>query len=91
MGYLSQFMASPHEEHLAAVKHILRYVARIRGYGLHYEKNGGTLKLISYSDVDMAGDIDTRKSTSGIIFLISQGQPNHLAIHQVEGHCYVLL
>jgi hypothetical protein len=43
----------------------------MRGYGLHYGKNGGPLKLIGYSDVDMAGDIDTRKCASDIIFLIS--------------------
>lgn len=64
-------MASPHEDHLVVVKRILRYVAGMRGYGLHYGKNGGPLKLIGYSDVDMAGDIDTRKCASDIIFLIS--------------------
>jgi len=53
------------------VKRVLRYLAGTRGYGLHYgRKKGDALKLIGYSDADMAGDIDSRKSTSGVIFFL---------------------
>jgi hypothetical protein len=38
VGYLSRFMEKPHEEHVVAVKHILRYVVGTRGYRLHYTK-----------------------------------------------------
>ena len=31
IGYVSKCMEEPHEEHLAAMKHILRYIARSLG------------------------------------------------------------
>jgi len=68
VGYVSRFMESPTAEHLAAVKRILRYIAGTIDYGCHYKKTGAELKLLGYSDADMAGDIDTRKSTTGVLF-----------------------
>jgi len=38
VGYLSRFMEDPREDHLTGVKHVLRYVAGARGYGLHYTR-----------------------------------------------------
>lgn len=64
-------MEHPPEEHLAVVKRILRYVAGTRGHDLHYTwGNDARVELIGYSDADHAGDIDQRKSTSGIIFFL---------------------
>jgi hypothetical protein len=69
--YLSQFMEEPRLDHLANVKRVLRYVAGTQGHGLHYVKHGGgESKLIGYSDANMVGDVDTRKSTSDIIFFL---------------------
>lgn len=70
VGYVSRFMESPTTEHLAAVKRILRYVAGSIEYGCYYKKQGVAAKLLGYSDADMAGDIDTRKSTTGIMFFL---------------------
>jgi hypothetical protein len=71
VGYLSRFMEAPWEDHLITVKRVLRYVAGTQGHELHYTKHeDGEPKLIGYSDADMAGDIDTRKSTSGVIFFL---------------------
>jgi hypothetical protein len=71
VGYLSRFMEKPHEEHVVAVKRVLRYVAGTRSHGLLYARDKNcALKLTGYSYADMAGDIDTRKSTSGVIFLL---------------------
>jgi hypothetical protein len=73
VGHLSRFMELPHKDHLTAVKCILRYVAGTRGHGLFYaRRKGEPLKLIGYSDADMSGDIDTRKSTSGIIYFLGE-------------------
>jgi hypothetical protein len=50
-------------------------VAGTRSHGLHYTKHEeGPPKLIGYSDADMGGDIDDRKSTSGIVFFLA-GNP----------------
>jgi hypothetical protein len=73
VGYMSRFMEEPHEEHLAAVKQIVRYIAGTRNRGLFYARgNGGSDELLGYSDSDMAGDVDGRKSTSGILFFFGR-------------------
>ena len=71
VGYVSRFMAEPREDHLAAVKHLLRYVAGTRDYGLVYPRRSrGELELIGFSDSDMAGDVDVRRSTTGVLFFL---------------------
>jgi hypothetical protein len=67
--YVSHFMEKPITEHLTVVKCILCYVAGTIDYGCHY-KLGGGLKLVGYSDAYMAGDINTRKSTTGVLFFL---------------------
>jgi hypothetical protein len=76
VGYLSRFMEAPREEHLAAVKRVLRYVAGTVHWGLHYcpgRRTEGVPKLVGYSDSDLAGDVNDRKSTSGLIFFLAGG------------------
>jgi hypothetical protein len=38
VGYTSRFMAEPHEDHLGAVKRILRYVAGTQDHGVRYAR-----------------------------------------------------
>ena len=73
VGYVSRFMEAPREEHLVAVKRILRYVARTKGWGVRYcaERGKEKLELVGYSNSDMVGDVDDRKSTSGMIYFLS--------------------
>jgi hypothetical protein len=73
VGYLSRFMEAPHEEHFTAVKRILRYVAGTSSHGLFYTGGEGARpRLVGYSDADMAGDLDTRKSTTGTVFFLGK-------------------
>jgi hypothetical protein len=53
------------------VEHILRYLQGTVRYGCKYER-GGELKpiLVGYSDSDFAGDIEDRKSTSGVGYFL---------------------
>jgi hypothetical protein len=75
VGYLSRFMEQPAEKHLTGVKRVLRYLAGTWDHGLHYAKHEeGRPRLIGYNNADMAGDIDTGKSTSGVIFFLG-GNP----------------
>jgi hypothetical protein len=74
VGYLSHFMEEPRGDHLAAVKRVLRYVAGTRDLGLFYTKQEGPPKLTGFSDIDLGGDIDTRRSTSDIVFFLD-GNP----------------
>lgn len=72
VGYVSRYMEKPQQEHLAAVKHLLRYIAGTVNFGLSYSKHGKKGKdLTGYSDSDLGGDLDDRKSTTGTIFFIN--------------------
>jgi hypothetical protein len=76
VGYLSRFMEAPRQEHLAAVKRVLRYVAGTVHWGVHYRpagKRGTAPQLTGYSDSDLAGDVNDRKSTGGLIFFMAGG------------------
>ena len=72
VGYVSRFMQRPTTEHQQAVKRIIRYVAGTLDHGLHYPRCPGAAHFIGYSDSDHAGDIDTSKSTSGILFFLGK-------------------
>lgn len=52
------------------VKHILCYIVGMITYGCHYKHGRKVLKLLGYNDVDMGGDIDTRKSTTSVVFYL---------------------
>ena len=64
VSMVSQFMHNPHEEHLNAVYRILRYLKSSPGKGLLFKKNSSR-KVDAFTDVDWAGSITDRKSTSG--------------------------
>lgn len=72
VGMVSRFMESPTSEHWAAVKRIVRYVAGTPDYGCKFEKKSvSEIKLLGYSDSDHAGDMEKRKSTTGILFFLN--------------------
>ena len=72
-GYVSRCMEKPRGDHLAAVKHILRYIARTLNVGLLYPRGKEeSAKLLGYSDSDLVGDLDSRKSTTGVSFLFGR-------------------
>lgn len=68
VSYLSKFMEAPTSEHWSAVKHLLRYIAGTKKLGCVYTRQDEEARLVGYSDADWAGDIDDRKSTSGMLF-----------------------
>jgi hypothetical protein len=72
VGYISRFMQRPTTEHQQAVKRIIRYVAGTLGHVLYYTRCPGKAHLVGYSDSDHADDIDTSKSTSGILFFFDK-------------------
>ncbi|GKC01564.1 retrovirus-related pol polyprotein from transposon TNT 1-94 [Tanacetum coccineum] len=60
----TRYRTRPTEKHLKEVKRIFRYLKGTINMGLWYPKDSG-FELTAFSDVDHAGCIDTRKSTSG--------------------------
>lgn len=69
VSLLSRYMSKPTTLHLQAAKRVLRYLRGTMDYGIWY-KRGGAGELQVYTDSDFAGDIDSRKSTSGYVFLM---------------------
>ena len=53
------------------IKRIMRYLKGTKYYGLWY-KLGGNLALKEFTDVDWAGSLDDRKSTSGGAFFLGK-------------------
>jgi hypothetical protein len=70
VGFVSRFMEKPTTEHLLAVKRVLRYIAGTSDYGCYYQRRKKPAGLTGYSDSDHAGDVDTRKSTTGVVFFL---------------------
>ena len=64
---LSRYMSKPTTLHLQAAKRVLRYLRGPVDYGIWY-KRGGIGELAVYTDSDFAGDVDSKKSTSGYVF-----------------------
>jgi hypothetical protein len=72
VGYVSRFMQRPTTEHQQAVKRIIRYVAGTLDHSLYYPRCPREAHLVGYSDSDHAGDIDTSKSMSGVLFFFDK-------------------
>ena len=71
IGILCRFMEQPTTEHMARLKRVLRYVNGIVNLGLIYDnKQRFKVSLVGYSDSDYVGDLNDRKSTSGMIFFL---------------------
>nr|GFA38443.1 retrovirus-related Pol polyprotein from transposon TNT 1-94 [Tanacetum cinerariifolium] len=61
---LVQIYAQPTQKHLTTVKRIFRYLKDTIHMGLWYPKDTG-FELTAFSDLNHAGCLDSRKSTSG--------------------------
>ena len=67
MNTLSQYLVQPRQVHLVAAKHVMRCLKGTIEFGLYYD-NSHEYRLYGYTDVDWAGSISDRKSTSGRCF-----------------------
>ena len=74
VNQVSRYCNKHNQSHWLAVKRIFKYLIGTMDYGLLYESGGRQLDLSlrGYSDADFAGDVDTRRSTNGYVFLINK-------------------
>ena len=71
VGKLARFMSAPTQEHYRAALRVVRYVAGTVSHGVVY---GGQEKgFEGYGDSDWAGDVVSRRSTTGFVFLLNGG------------------
>jgi hypothetical protein len=71
VSVVSRFQSNPGREHWNAVKWVLRYLRGISSLKLCF--GTGKSELCGYTDSDMAGDFDSRKSTSGYMITFAGG------------------
>jgi transposase InsO family protein len=76
VGVLARHMAHPTAAHWQAAKGVLRYLVGTPKVGITFGANhagGAAPQLQGYCDADYAADIDTRKSTTGYVFILNSG------------------
>ena len=71
VGCVSRFVSNPGKEHWNAVKWIMRYLRGTSNMKLCYGSDKHI--LVGYTDSDMAGDIDSRRSISGFLINFAGG------------------
>jgi hypothetical protein len=71
VGALSRFMSQPTMQHWLAAKGVLRYLNGTIHTGITYGRV--VAPLVGYCDADFAGDLDTRRSTTGYVFVLNGG------------------
>lgn len=71
VSVLGHFQSNTGNSYWAAAKKVLRYLKRTRNVAVVYQLEN--LEMVAYSDSDLAGYVDDRKSTSGYVFLLVDG------------------
>ena len=66
---LSRFMEKPTRVHWEAIKRVLRYIQGTKEMGLKFQRTQ-KFEVAGYCDSDWGGCLDTRRSTSGYVFLL---------------------
>ena len=73
-GVLARFMAAPTDQHWAAALGVLRYLSATSTLGIVFGgEHCSPSKPEGFADADYAGCPDTRRSTSGYVFVLHGG------------------
>jgi len=75
VSQLSSFNSNPCQRHLAAAKHVLRYLKGTIVFGIVYRRQkapwtgprGFWSNEVGYSDADWGRDLNCRQSTTGVV------------------------
>jgi hypothetical protein len=81
VGVLSQHLENPSKPHWDSAMHVLRYLNHTANVGIVYSGNSSNTVSgqrsfecpVSHCDADWAGDINTRRSTTGYVFVLAGG------------------
>jgi hypothetical protein len=72
VGMLGRYQSNLGIDHWRVAKKAMRYLQGTKKYMLMYRRTNN-LEVIGYSDSDFVGCVDSRKSTSGYIFMMTCG------------------
>jgi hypothetical protein len=96
ISVLSRFLHVPTKKHWDAAKRVLRYVKSTLEYNIVYVASGNR-EIVGYSDSEWAGDLISRKSTSGYVFILCGGavtwksrKQNSVATSTTEAEFYAV-
>ncbi|RVW27457.1 Retrovirus-related Pol polyprotein from transposon TNT 1-94 [Vitis vinifera] len=81
VGMLGRYQSNPGIDHWKAAKKVMRYLQGTKDYKLMYRRTSN-LEVVGYSDSDFAGCVDSRKSTSGYIFILADGAISWRSVKQ---------
>ena len=73
VSFVSKYLSEPRVNHWLAVKRIFRYVAKTINFGIMFRREQDRPIITGFSDADWAGDVASRKSRSGYIFVMGGG------------------
>ena len=72
VSLLARFQADPGVEHWNALLHVVGYIKNTLDYGLTYSRDSD-ISPTAFVDADYGGCRDTRRSTSGFVFMMAGG------------------
>jgi Reverse transcriptase (RNA-dependent DNA polymerase) len=72
VSLLARFQANPGIDHWNALMHVVGYIKNTIDYSLTYSRDG-ELSPTAFVDADYGGCKDTRRSTSGYVFMMAGG------------------
>lgn len=80
INYLARFMSNPSIEHYTYLNKVWSYLNKTRNLGLDLtiKQSKSLINLVGYSDSDWGGDLDSRKSTTGNIFVLDNNINNSI-------------
>ena len=81
VGVLRRYQSNSGMDYWRVAKKLMRYWEGTKDYMLMY-KHMDNLDLVGYSDVDFAACVDSRKSTSGYIFIMVVGAVSWRSVKQ---------
>lgn len=74
-GGLARYTSKYQGQHWTAVKRVFRFIQGTRDFGLTDRRGnqGPTANAVGYSDSDFPGDLESKKYTTGFVFLLNNG------------------
>ncbi|RVW78659.1 Cytochrome P450 89A2 [Vitis vinifera] len=81
IGMLGRYQSNLGLDHWKAAKKVMRYFQETKYYKLMYRRTSN-LEVVGYSDSNFVGCVDSRKSTSGYIFILADGAISWRSVKQ---------
>lgn len=73
VNVLSRFLNKHDQSHWNTAKRVFKYLIGTAELGIMYKSDGNDFILEGYSDADFTGDVETRRSTTGYMFILANG------------------